>query len=82
VENDDETRIRIKTLDFRALRRSLEPRLEEHVKGWRLAAVAPKSDGSEVAEYAVQMKKKSTPEELLTLVLAAGAPHITEAELV
>jgi hypothetical protein len=82
LENDDETRIRIKTLDFHALRRNLEPRLEEHVKGWRLAAVAPKPDGTEVAEYAVQMKKKSTPEELLTLVLAAGAPHITEAELV
>jgi hypothetical protein len=64
------------------MRRNLEPRLESHVKGWRLTGLAPKPDGSEVAEYAVQMKKKSTPEDLLTLVRAAGAPHITEAELV
>ena len=64
------------------MRRNLEPRLESHVKGWRLTLLAPKADGSEVAEYAVLMKKKSTPEDLLTLVRAAGAPHITEAELV
>jgi len=28
------------------------------------------------------MKKKTTPEDLLTLVRVAGAPHVTEAELV
>jgi hypothetical protein len=30
----------------------------------------------------VQMKKKTTPEDLLTLVRVAGAPHVTAAELV
>ncbi|HYS70065.1 MAG TPA: DUF4956 domain-containing protein [Gemmatimonadaceae bacterium] len=79
---DPETRIRVRTNDVAAMRQNLEPRLQDHVKGWRLASLAPKPDGSEVAEYAVQMKKKSTPEDLLTLVRAAGAPHVTEAELV
>jgi hypothetical protein len=79
---DPETRVRVRTNDIAAMRQSLEPRLEEHVKVWRLASLAPKPDGSEVAEYAVQMKKKTTPEDLLTLVRAAGAPHVTEAELV
>jgi hypothetical protein len=79
---DPETRIRVRTADVEAMRRSLEPRLQDHVKGWRLASIAQKPDGTEVAEYAVQMKKKSTPEDLLTLVRAAGAPHVTEAELV
>jgi len=82
LDADGETRIRVRTSDVAAMRRNLEPRLESHVKGWRLTLLAPKSDGSEVAEYAVLMKKKSTPEDLLTLVRAAGAPHITEAELV
>jgi hypothetical protein len=81
-DSDGETRIRVRTSDVAAMRRNLEPRLESHVKGWRLTGLAPKPDGSEVAEYAVTMKKKSTPEDLLTLVRAAGAPHITEAELV
>lgn len=34
-----------------------------------------------VAEYAVQIKK-TTPEDLLTLVRTASAPHVAEAELV
>jgi len=81
-DGEPETRIRVRTNDVAAMRRNLEPRLEAHVKGWRLTGLAPKPDGSEVAEYAVQMKKKTTPEDLLTLVRAAGAPHVTEAELV
>lgn len=82
IDGDHETRIRVRTNDVAAMRRNLEPRLEAQVKGWRLTGLAPKSDGSEVAEYAVQMKKKTTPEDLLTLVRVAGAPHVTEAELV
>jgi hypothetical protein len=82
LDGDNETRIRIRTNDVAAMRRNLEPRLEAQVKGWRLTGLAPKPDGSEVAEYAVQMKKKTTPEDLLTLVRVAGAPHVTAAELV
>jgi len=81
-DGEPETRIRVRTNDVAAMRRNLEPRLEGHVKGWRLTGLAPKPDGSEVAEYAVQIKKKTTPEDLLTLVRVAGAPHVTEAELV
>ncbi len=79
---EPETRIRVRTNDVAAMRRNLEPRLEGHVKAWRLTSLAPKPDGSEVAEYAVQIKKKTTAEDLLTLVRVAGAPHVTEAELV
>ncbi len=82
AESPPETRIRIRTRDVASLRRNLEPRLEGHVKGWRLTGLLPNPDGSEMAEYSVQMKKKTTPEEILTLVRAAGAPHIAEAELV
>lgn len=81
-DGEPETRIRVRTNDVAAMRRNLEPRLDAHVKGWRLTSLAPKPDGSEVAEYAVLIKKKTTPEDLLTLVRSAGAPHVTEAELV
>jgi hypothetical protein len=81
-DGEPETRIRVRTNDVAAMRQNLEPRLDGQVKAWRLIALAPKPDGSEVAEYAVQIKKKTTPEDLLTLVRAAGAPHVTEAELV
>lgn len=82
TNGEPETRIRIRTNDVAAMRSSLEPRLEGHVKAWRLTSLAAKPDGSEVAEYAVQIKKKTTPEDLLSLVRVAGAPHVTEAELV
>jgi Domain of unknown function (DUF4956) len=81
-ETIPETRIRIHTRDVASLRRNLEPRLEGHVKGLRLTGLLPNPDGSEMAEYSMEMKKKTTPEEILTLVRAAGAPHIAEAELV
>jgi len=81
-DGEAETRIRVRTNDVAAMRRNLEPRLEGNVKGWRLISLAPKSDGSEVVEYAVLIKKKTSPEDLLILVRAAGAPHVTEAELV
>ena len=81
-DGEAETRIRVRTNDVAAMRRNLEPRLEGNVKSWRLISLAPKQDGSEVAEYAVLIKKKTTPEDLLVLVRAAAAPHVTEAELV
>jgi len=77
-----ETLIRIRSRDVPSLRTLLEPRMTDHVKSWRFVRVIPDHDGSEIAEYSVQMKKKTPAEELLTLVRAAGAPHITDAELV
>lgn len=77
-----ETLIRIRTRDVASLRQLLEPRMSDHVKSWRFVRIIPDHDGSEIAEYSVHIKKKTSPEELLTLVRAAGAPHITGAELV
>ena len=77
-----ETLIRIRSRDVPSLRKVLEPRMSDHVKSWRFVRIIPDHDGSEIAEYLVHIKKKTSPEELLTLVRAAGAPHITGAELV
>ena len=81
-EEPEETRVRIQTTNLESMRRALEPRLENQVKSWRYKGAVPGSNGWQVAEYAVHIKKKSSPEELLALVRAAGAPHITDAELV
>ncbi len=80
-ENAGETRLRIRTRDVASLRKTLEPRLDSHVKSWRFAGAIPGSDGVEIVEYWVQVKKSGAPEDLLSLVRAAGAPHITDAEV-
>ena len=80
-ETPSETRLRIRTSDVASLREILEPRLGSHVKSWRFGGSLPGSDGVEVAEYWVQVKKSAVPEDLLGLVRAAGAPHITDVEI-
>ncbi|MDP9204621.1 MAG: DUF4956 domain-containing protein [Gemmatimonadota bacterium] len=80
-ENPSETRLRIRTGNVASLRETLEPRLGSHVKSWRFAGAIPGSDGVETVEYWIQVKKSGAPDELLTLVRAAGAPHITDAEV-
>lgn len=81
-ESTPETLIRIRTHDVPSLRHVLEPRMNDHVKSWRFVRTIPGNDGTEIAEYSVKIRKKTSPEELLTLVRAAGAPHIEGAELV
>ena len=80
-ETPGESRLRIRTGNVALLRQTLEPRLGSHVKSWRFAGAIPGSDGSEIVEYWVQIKKNGAPDELLKLVRAAGAPHITDAEV-
>lgn len=78
---DDETRLRVYTDDVTAMRRAVEPRLQDFTKRWRAGAVHTSEDGS-IVEYFVQMRKKTTAEELITLVRAAGSSHVRNVELV
>jgi hypothetical protein len=80
-ENPSETRLRIRTRNVASLRETLEPRLGSHVKSWRFAGALPGSDGVEIVEYWIQVKKSGAPDDLISLVRAAGAPHITDAEV-
>jgi hypothetical protein len=75
-----ELRLRIVTADVSALRRSIEPRLQEFVKGWRFGSVSTTPEG-ECVEYVLQLRKKSSPEDLLALVRAAGSSHVIDVEL-
>ena len=76
----NDARLRISTGDVAALRRSIEPRLQDLVKQWRFGSVTPTPEG-ELVEYVMQLRKKTTPEDLIALVRAAGSVHVIDVEL-
>ncbi len=76
----EELRLRITTGDQGNMRRAVEVRLQEYTKQWRVGVIE-QADGITVVEYHVQLRRKTTPEELLTLVRTAGSTFVTNAEL-
>lgn len=76
----EERTLRLSTSNAIALRRVLEPRLSEFTKTWRFGGM---QTGNEVTviEYRVQLRKKTGPDDLLSLVRAAGASQLTAAEI-
>jgi hypothetical protein len=77
---DDEICIRLRTQDVAGMRRVIEPKLQDYTKQWRLGAVA-QSDGIDVVEYFVHLRKKTPPDELLSLLRASGTAFVTDAEI-
>lgn len=82
----DEARLRLHTTNPIAVRRSIEPRLQEFTKQWRFGSVATveatdDEDGFEVLEYIVQLKKKITPEELVAVIQTVGGREVLNVEL-
>jgi len=71
--SSEETRLRLRTTDLASMRLVVEPKLEDYT----VTAV----DGVDVVEYFVQLRKKTPPEELLSLLRAAGSSAILDAEL-
>ena len=76
-----ETRLRVRTNDIEAMRRAVEPRLQEYTKLWRPGPVTS-LDGVNAVDYYVQLKKRSRPDDLLALVRAAGSHDVIDTELV
>ena len=76
----EQLRLRITTGDQASMRRAVEVRLQEYTKLWRVGAIE-QNDGITVVEYHVQLRKKTSPDELLTLVRTAGSTFVTDAEL-
>jgi len=75
-----ETRLRIVTGDVAALRRAVEPRLQEFVKQWRVGTLTTSDEGDTV-EYVLQLRKKTTPDDVIALVRAAASAHVLDVEL-
>jgi hypothetical protein len=76
----EERTLRLSTSNANGLRRVLEPRLAEFTKTWRFGGMQT-GDETTVIEYRVQLRKKTGPDELLSLVRAAGASELTAAEI-
>ncbi len=80
AEMPTEMRLRIRTTDQAAMRRAIELRLQEYTKQWRVGTIE-QADGVTVVDYHVQLRKKTSPEDLLMLVRTAGSTYVTDAEL-
>lgn len=77
----EERILRVQTDNATALRRVLEPRLQEFTKSWRFGSMEA-VDGMSTLEYRIQLRKKTGPEDLLALVRAAGSTQVANAEVV
>ena len=73
-------RLRVRTTDQGAMRRAVEPRLQEYTKQWRVGNIE-QQDGITTVDYTVQLRKKTSPDDLITLVRTAGASFVTDVEL-
>jgi hypothetical protein len=79
--NGAEQRLRLRTRDLPAMRRAVEPRLDDCSKQWRMGAVVTTTDGVDVVEYFVELRRKTGTEELVSLVRTAGSTHVLDVEL-
>lgn len=82
----DDARLLLHTRDAIQVRRLVEPRLQEFTRQWRFGSVTSRSpsDGAmpfEVLEYIVQLKKKVTPDELVSVMRTAGSPQVFDVEI-
>ncbi len=75
----DESRLRIRTGDLAEMRSIVEPKLQDYAKQWRIGAVTSQ-DGVDLVEYFVQIRKKTPPDELLSLIRAVGSSVVIDAE--
>ena len=75
----DESCLRLRTADLAAMRRMVEPKLQDYTKQWRIGAVTS-TDGVDHVEYFVQFRKRTPPDELLSLIRAAGSSTVIHAE--
>lgn len=81
VERQREAKLVVRTRNVSGARDVLEPRLDEGTKRWSFAGVIPGDEGVDVMEYALELRKKTPPDELLALLRAAGAAEVLEMEL-
>lgn len=75
------SRLLVRTRNVSGARGALEPHLEQGAKRWQFTGVTSTGEGVNVMEYALELRKKTPPDELLALLRAAGASDILEMEL-
>jgi hypothetical protein len=76
-----ESHIRIRIRNAILTRPVLEARLDDSAKKWRVEAESVSEDGTTLIDYVVTPKKKSGPNEVLSLLRAAGGSDVVDSEL-
>ena len=76
-----ESCLRLRTNDVETLKKIVEPKLQDYTKSWRFGSATPR-EGVELVEYFVHLKKRHPPEELISLIRAAGSSAVIDAEFV
>jgi hypothetical protein len=74
--------LRIRTSAPDEARHEVEQLFDAHLKRWRFGGILREHDGTQILEYAVQLKRNASLEGLLTTLRARGAPHVIEAHIV
>jgi hypothetical protein len=80
-DGNKEVRLRIRARDVDQVRDTFEPLIDEHAKKWHASEVSIDAGGIEKIDYFVELKKKSEPEELLSLAQTACGSNLVEARL-
>jgi hypothetical protein len=81
ADDTEEAQLLVRTYDVTGARRVVEPQFGEHVKRWRYGGALTSSDGTQVLEYVVVMKKSKQPEDLAEMLRGCGVPEIIMVEL-
>ena len=76
-----ESCLRIRTRDVSGTRRALELVLGEFAKDWREGAVTIDKEGLASIDYFVKLKKRTQPEELVSLARTSGGTEFVDAAL-
>jgi hypothetical protein len=76
-----ELRLYLRTTDADRTRQVVEPALVQHVKRWSFDRVRDGSDGTPVVEYVLKLKKKTSADQLLSIIRTAAGPELVDAEL-
>ena len=73
--------LRVRTRNAEEARRATEGVLTDRLKKWRLSGVSTESDGVQVVEYALRLRKNVTPNSLRDDLRELESPHIMGVEL-
>ncbi|MDH4045874.1 MAG: DUF4956 domain-containing protein [Gemmatimonadota bacterium] len=76
-----ESVLRVRVADVDVGMQAVESQLGQDVKRWQFGGVVHESDGTHILEYAIQLKKSTTPAAFIAALQVRGATVIMDAEI-
>jgi hypothetical protein len=81
MQHTSEFCLRVVTTDTGVTRPAVEKQLRDAAKEWKLGTITVQGDGATVLDYIVTPKKRTAPEDLVTLAKAVSGDELVDAEL-